>query len=82
MKKLEELVMLFFLQINDSHELFFNSKIDTILYIEREIQETMLVIKNLEKELAQEEEIRRNKAEYDKLAAEINQQKTRNESSR
>lgn len=42
----------------------------------------MLVIKNLEKELAQEEEIRRNKAEYDQLAAVINQQKTREESLR
>jgi hypothetical protein len=42
----------------------------------------MVVIKNLEKELTQEEEIRRNKAEYDKLAAEINEQKTREESSR
>ena len=40
----------------------------------------MLVIKNLEKELAQEEEIRRYKAEYDQLAAEINEQKTREES--
>lgn len=42
----------------------------------------MLVIKNLEKELAQEEEIRRNKTEYDQLAAVINQQKTREESLR
>lgn len=48
--------------------------------IELEIKDTMLVIKNLEKELAQEEEIRRNKAEYDQLAAVINQQKTREES--
>jgi len=39
----------------------------------------MLVIKNLEIELAQEEEIRRNKVEYDQLAAEINEQKTREE---
>ncbi|GBC03789.1 hypothetical protein RclHR1_05320006 [Rhizophagus clarus] len=48
--------------------------------IELEIKDTMLVIENLEKELAQEEEIRRNKAEYDRLAAVINQQKTREES--
>ncbi|CAI2168613.1 15728_t:CDS:2 [Funneliformis geosporum] len=48
--------------------------------IEQEIEQTMLVIKNLEKDLAQEEEIRRNKTEYDQLAVEINEQKTREES--
>src|SRR6266540_341945 len=54
--------------------------INQVVYIEQEMEETMLVIKNLEKELAQEEEIRRYKAEYDQLAAEINEQKTREES--
>ncbi|RIA97610.1 Tho complex subunit 7-domain-containing protein [Glomus cerebriforme] len=48
--------------------------------IELEIKETMLVIKDLETELAHEEEIRRNKTEYDQLATEINRQKTREES--
>jgi len=40
----------------------------------------MLVIKELKKELAQEEERKKNEAEYDQLAAEINDQQTREES--
>jgi hypothetical protein len=78
MRKLKELVTTttFIISL-----FFFQFKL-TILFIELEIKDTKLVIKNLEKELAQEEEIRRNKAEYDQLAAVINQQKTRKESSR
>ncbi|CAJ0825819.1 9338_t:CDS:10 [Entrophospora sp. SA101] len=48
--------------------------------IEQEIEATKKVIENLEKELKEEEEIRRNKIQYDALAMEINQHKSREES--
>lgn len=48
--------------------------------LEKEIDEIKQVIEKLEKELKEEEEIRKNKVEYDLLASEINVHQTRDES--
>ncbi|KAF0371980.1 DUF783-domain-containing protein [Gigaspora margarita] len=50
------------------------------LNIENQIEETKRIIEKLEAELEAEEEIRRNKIEYDQLASEINEIQSREES--
>ncbi|CAG8806825.1 17514_t:CDS:2, partial [Racocetra persica] len=50
------------------------------LNIEKQIEETKRIIEKLEAELEAEEEIRRNKIEYDQLASEINELQSREES--